>query len=257
MTDILQRHRQTWQEKKIIRVIYTEWYRMMLADLSQLPGPTVELGGGGGNFKEFKPDVITTDIDPQPWLDLVFDAHDMPFADGEVSNLVMVDVLHHLGNPVLFLAEAWRVLRPGGRLLMLEPYPSAFSLPVYRRFHPEPFIFDVDYFLKANDGLAQKDPWDSNQAIAYLLFFKHLRIFQQRFDQQFTILKRQRLSCILYPASGGFENKSAIPDALIPVFQGVETLLTPLRPLLAFRCYVVLEKKSLAVSDSASLRLTD
>lgn len=244
MSDILQRHRRTWQEKKIIRVIYTEWYQMMLTDLSPPPGPTVELGGGGGNFKAFKPDVITTDIDPKPWLDLVFDAHEMPFSNGEVSNLVMVDVLHHLANPVRFLHEAWRVLRPGGRLIMLEPYPSLFSLPVYRRFHPEPFLFDVDYFSKASHGNEQKDPWDSNQAISYLLFFKHLRTFQQRFGTYFDIVKRQRLSCLLYPASGGFENKSLVPDALIPVFRGVEILLTPLRPLLAFRCYVVLEKKT-------------
>jgi len=242
MSDILQRHRQTWNEKKIIRVIYTDWYRMMLADLSQQPGLTVELGGGGGNFKAFKPDVLTTDIDPQPWLDLVFDAHQMPFADGEVANLVMVDVLHHLANPVLFLEESLRVLQPGGRLLMLEPYASPFSLPVSRRFHPEPFIFNVDYFAK-NKEVVQKDPWDSNQAIPQLLFFKHFDRFKKRFGDRFSIQKRERLSTILYPASGGFENKSMIPDALIPVFQGLETLLTPLRPLLAFRCYVVLEKK--------------
>ena len=242
MSDILQRHRKTWDEKKIIRVIYTDWYRMMLADLSGVPGPTVELGGGGGNFKQFKPDVLTSDIDPQPWLDLVFDAHQMPFADGEVANLVMVDVLHHLSNPVLFLQEAHRVLRPGGRLLMLEPYPSPFSLPVYRRFHPEPFVFDVDYFAK-NDEIAQKDPWDSNQAIPYLLFFKQYETFQNQFGGKFNVLKRERLSTILYPASGGFENKAMIPDALIPAFQLLEKLLTPLRPLLAFRCYVVLEKK--------------
>lgn len=244
MSDILQRHRQTWDEKKIIRVIYTEWYRMMLADLGTAPGPTVELGGGGGNFKQFKPDVITSDIDPQPWLDMVFDAHRMPFADGEVANLVMVDVLHHLSNPVLFLKEAHRVLRSGGRLLMLEPYPSPFSLPVYRRFHPEPFIFDVDYFAK-NGEIVQKDPWDSNQAIPYLLFFKQYETFQNQFGKKFAALKRERLSMILYPASGGFENKSMIPDALIPAFQLLEKLLTPLRPLLAFRCYVVLEKQNL------------
>ncbi len=242
MSDILQRHRRTWNEKKIIRVIYTEWYRMMLADLSQQPGPTVELGGGGGNFKAFKPDVLTSDIDPQPWLDLVFDAHQMPFADDNVANLVMVDVLHHLANPVLFLNEAYRVLQPGGRLLMLEPYPSPFSLPVYRRFHPEPFMFDVDYFSEDNEVI-QKDPWESNQAIPYLLFFKHYKTFQQRFGAKFAVVKRERLSTVLYPASGGFENKALIPDALIPAFRALEKLLTPLRPLLAFRCYVVLEKK--------------
>ena len=50
------------------------------------------------------------------------------------------------------------------------------------------------------------------------------------------------MSCILYPASGGFENKAMIPDILIPLFKLLEILLTPFRRLLAFRCYIVLEK---------------
>ncbi|WP_420155732.1 class I SAM-dependent methyltransferase [Siphonobacter sp.] len=242
LEDMLGRHRKKWHEKKILRIIYSEWYQMILKDLSPVSGPTVELGGGGGNFKEFKPDVITSDIEPHPWIDLVFDAHQMPFQAGEVSNLVMVDVLHHLSNPVHFLEEAYRVLQPGGRLIMLEPYPSPFSLPIYRKFHPEPFIMDVDYFSKT--GIDQKDPWDANQAIPYLLFYRDRKKFEERFKGRLQIKQQNRLSCLLYPASGGFENKSFIPDGLIPLFQFAEKMLTPVRSLLAFRCYVVLEKKA-------------
>ena len=50
------------------------------------------------------------------------------------------------------------------------------------------------------------------------------------------------MSCILYPGSGGFENKAMIPEALVPFFKLLEILLVPLRRLLAFRCYIVLEK---------------
>jgi SAM-dependent methyltransferase len=240
MDHILQKHRRVWDEKKILRIIYSEWYRQILGDLSPTASPTLELGAGGGNFKEFKPDVIAADIVSFPWLDMTFDAHQMPFDQGAVGNIVLVDVLHHLYNPVLFLHEASRVLEPGGRLIMLEPYPSPFSLQVYRRFHPEPFIFDVDYFNRK--GLVNKDPWDSNQAIPYLLFFKEFKRFNAQFGSEFRVVTRKKMSCVLYPASGGFENKALIPDWLIPVFQGVEAMLTPLRPLLAFRCYVVLER---------------
>ena len=124
---------------------------------------------------------------------------------------------------------------------MIEPYPSLFSLPVYRKFHPEPFIFNADYFSKT--GIEEKDPWDSNQAMSYLLFFRHLKEFDKQFSDRFTIIKKQRMGCILYPLSGGFENKALIPDFLIPVFRFVEWLFIPLRKWFAFRCYVVLEKK--------------
>ena len=103
MSDILNRHREIWNKKRILRVIYIEWYKQIINDLFSGRGKTVELGAGSGNFKEFKPDVISADIDPQEWLDLCFDAHHMPFRDGEIANIVMIDVLHHLAHPVHFL----------------------------------------------------------------------------------------------------------------------------------------------------------
>ena len=241
MSDILSEHKKTWETKKILRVIYSEWYKQIISDLHLSSLKTLELGAGSGNFKEFKPDVISADIDKQDWLDMCFDAHKMPFKDGELANIVLIDVLHHLANPVLFLEEAFRVLEKNGRIVMLEPFPSTFSLPVYRKFHPEPFIMDVDYFSKTETE--QKDPWDSNQAIPYLVFFKDFQKFQARFSDKYNIVKKEKMSFLLYPASGGFENKSMIPDWLIPVFKGIEWLLYPLRSLLAFRCYIVIEKK--------------
>ena len=62
MENILEKHRQIWNKKKILRVIYVEWYQKIISDLKQRDGITVELGSGSGNFKEFKPDVISSDI---------------------------------------------------------------------------------------------------------------------------------------------------------------------------------------------------
>ena len=239
--DILESHRQIWQEKRILREIYTEWYQQIKSDLS-VPesGKTVELGAGGGNFKQFMPNVISSDIDPCDWLDMVFDAHVMPFENNEIDNFVMIDVLHHLSNPVKFLEEVSRTLKRGGRLVMLEPYASPFSLLIYRKFHPEPFIFDVDYF-KLND-IQEKHPWDSNQAIPQLIFYKHFDKFLEKFGSELKIVKKSRLSFLLYPASGGFENKSMIPNWSIPFFKVLEKLLSPFSSILAFRCYIALEK---------------
>lgn len=125
---------------------------------------------------------------------------------------------------------------------MIEPYPSPFSSIIYKRFHPEPFKKNVDYFNKTVE--ADKDPWEANQAIPYLLFFKHRKKFLELFQKDFNIIKTEKMSCILYPASGGFENNAFIPDLLIPCFQVLELLLIPFRWLLAFRCYIVLKEKS-------------
>lgn len=238
--DKLKKHRRVWKEKKILRYIYGEWYGKIISDL--LPGKTIELGSGIGSFKDFKPDAITSDYQKQSWLDMSFDAHKMPFRKSSVSNLVLLDVLHHLEDPLDFFKEASRVLKKGGKIVMLEPYPSFFSLPVYRKFHPEPFIFDVDYFSKIQKTTG-KEPWDSNQAIPFLIFFKKNAAFRKKFKNDFKIEKLEKLSFILYPLSGGFENKSFIPDSLIPFFSFIEKILSPFRDFLAFRCYIVLEKR--------------
>lgn len=242
LEDIYQKHRKIWNEKKLLREIYSEWYEKILNDLSIVNGKTVELGGGGGNFKQFKKDVISADIVKLDWLDMCFDAHDMPFEENAVSNLVMIDVLHHLNDPVKFLNESYRVLNSGGRLIMIEPFPSPFSLIIYKNFHPEPFDKNADYFLNVNEN-SDKDPWDSNQAIPYLIFYKHLNKFKDLFSSKFEIISKEKFSFVLYPSSGGFENKQMIPDFMTGFMKIIEKSLTPLRDLLAFRCYVVLEKK--------------
>ena len=66
----------------------------------RFPGhrPTVELGSGIGKLKEYKPDAITTDVESTPWAEAVVDAEALPYADGELANLVLLDVFHHLGD---------------------------------------------------------------------------------------------------------------------------------------------------------------
>ncbi len=242
MENILEKHKEIWEKKKILRVIYEEWYKKIIDNLSKVSGKTVELGAGSGNFKDYMPDVISADIDKCDWLDMCFDAHNMPFENESLSNIVMIDVLHHLYNPVKFLEEASRVLKKDGRVIMLEPFPSPFSLMIYKKFHPEPFVFNVDYFSKID--IQDKDPWDSNQAIPYLIFFKHQDKFRKYFGEKFNIKEKEKLSFVLYPASGGFENKALISEHFIPVFKGIESLLSPFKSLLAFRCFIILEKIS-------------
>ena len=249
MSNKLKRHREIWKQKKILRDIYTHWYKQILKELKNDKGKTIELGAGSGNFKEFKHDVVASDIVFCEWLDISFDAHHIPFKNNSAGNIVMIDVLHHLADPAGFLHEAARVLKTGGRMILIEPFPSPFSLFIYKRFHPEPFIMDIDYFepppsVSSVSSVAKnkKDPWAANQAAAYLLFFKHRKTFLSHFRGKFKILKRKRMSCLLYPGSGGFENKAMIPEALVPFFKLLEILLVPLRRLLAFRCYIVLEK---------------
>ena len=92
MATILERHKKTWEEKKILRVIYEEWYTKIIGVMSNVEGKTVELGAGSGNFKEYFPETISADIENCDWLDMCFDAHNMPFKDKGLSNLSLIHI---------------------------------------------------------------------------------------------------------------------------------------------------------------------
>lgn len=48
-------------------------------------------------------------------------AERLPFVSGTIERIIMVDALHHVINQKETIAELWRVLRPGGRLVIEEP----------------------------------------------------------------------------------------------------------------------------------------
>jgi ubiquinone/menaquinone biosynthesis C-methylase UbiE len=58
----------------------------------------------------------------QPPEYVAADAHRLPLADDSVEVVVMYEALHHMPVPARVVAEASRVLIPGGRLFLCEPY---------------------------------------------------------------------------------------------------------------------------------------
>lgn len=50
------------------------------------------------------------------------DGERLPFAEGQISLVIFNEALHHLPNAANGLREASRVLKPGGRIFLFEPY---------------------------------------------------------------------------------------------------------------------------------------
>lgn len=236
----LSEHRNAWLEKPSLRAVYHDLYRRMAR--AACPGKTLEIGGGTGNFKTFVPEVVSTDIQSAEWLDVVCDAQELPFADASFDNIVMFDVLHHLERPRFFLNEAARVLRKGGRVIVVEPAITPVSRIFYTHFHPEPVDMGADPLVGgARDP--NRDPYDSNQAIPTLLFQRDAEKFNAACPD-FTVIKNQRLSLFTYPLTGGFRPWTLVPGWLVPALLKIEEVLLPvLGALMAFRLFVVLERK--------------
>lgn len=248
MTDVkLLEHRELWERKPALRAVYTDCYRRMVSACK--PGRTLELGGGPGNFKSFsggaQVDVISTDIVFTPWLDAVCDGHYLPFADATFDNIAMFDVLHHLAKPRLFFSEAQRVLKPGGRVVMVEPAITLGSRLFYTFLHPEPVRMGEDALAEGPPDPG-RDPFDSNQAFPTLLFARHRR----RFEAMFPLLRVRAVrwfSFLAYPLSGGFRAWSLVPAPLVQPLLRFERAIEPyLGRLFGFRMMTVLERADAA-----------
>jgi SAM-dependent methyltransferase len=236
--DVLRRHRTVWKAKPILRFLYRAWYEELAACLS--PGRTLEIGGGTGNLKEFAPTVVCTDIVRVPWLDAVVDAQRLPFRTASISNIVLFDALHHIECVRLFFDEAVRVLKPGGRIIIMDPYISWMSWFVYRFLHPEPVDLKADP-LAMRPANPSRKPFDANQAVATILFERAFDAFQRQYPQLGKRLHR-RMAFFAYPLSGGFEHPSLLPMWLVQPVLALERAVNMLGRLLAFRILVVLEK---------------
>jgi SAM-dependent methyltransferase len=212
-----------------------------------VPGITVEVGAGIGKLKRRLPTAILTDVQPAPWLDCVADGHRLPFAAGALANLVMLDVLHHLQLPAVFLREAERVLRPGGRLVMLEPAITWLSSPFYRLLHHEPVRMSADVLAEGEPD-PRRDPYAANQAIPTLIATRHREMLSRRFPG-LRLASVTWLSLAAYPMSGGFQPWSLIgPDGARRLL-GVERMLEPwLGRFMGFRMMLVVERTAVAAT---------
>lgn len=232
-------YRALWDRKPVLRAVYTDIYKHILD--AAVSGPILEIGGGSGNFKQFAPTAISTDIVPAPWLDVICDAQRLPFADGQFANIAMVDVVHHIENPLYFLKEASRVLRPGGRLIFCEPAITPLSRGFYRLFHPEPVDMSVDP-LEVGAVSADKNPWDSNQAIPTLLVDRYRDALASALPE-LKLVQLDWFSFLAYPLSGGFRPWSALPAfAVRPLLAGEWAMRKLLGRLAAFRLLAVYEQ---------------
>ena len=138
-------HRVRWNAKKGLR----EYYRHAIfarIERHMAEGPSLEVGAGPGFFGAIHPGVLLLDITFQAGIDVCADAQALPFADESFANIVGVDVLHHLARPAAMLREVRRVLGPGGRLILVEPWTGAMGRLFYAYVHHE-------------DCRAVADPW--------------------------------------------------------------------------------------------------
>ena len=82
--------------------------------MQSLPSSAVVLDIGAGNLTLDLPNVIRMDVTLTPYVDVVGDAHMMPFLPGTFDFVFSLAVIEHLRQPFVAAQEMYDVLRNGG-----------------------------------------------------------------------------------------------------------------------------------------------
>ncbi len=63
-------------------------------------------------------------MDPVPDYkpDIVGDIHNIPLKDESIDAIFCIAVLEHVKNPILAMKEMYRILKPGGKILIYVPF---------------------------------------------------------------------------------------------------------------------------------------
>ncbi len=178
---------------------------------------------------------------PLDHLDLVCDAHNLPFQDASFGNVVGIDVIHHFKNLAFYFDEAERVLKPSGRIILVEPWITPVSRFVYTYLHHEACDSVSDPFYNTFDK-EDKDPWSGNAMLPYLIFKKRSESFAGRWPNLRVIDIKTFATCA-YLLSGGFQNIGVRSEKTMSCLIKMERMFHPyLDFLAAHRALIVLEK---------------
>lgn len=230
-------HRAIIERKPFLQNIYADFYAAFQKNsIGAPPGIVVECGSGAGSLKRYWPEAVTTDVQFLPFVDLCCRADRLPFLDDSVACFLMLNVFHHVKDAAEFLRELSRCLKPGGRIVMIEPANSSWGRFVYRNFHHETFDSRAGWTVAGEGPMS-----DANGALPWIVFQRD----RGRLEQEFPGLRLvtfQYHTPLRYILSGGMTLRQLAPTWMYPVVKGIEWVLTPLSPWLGMFATIVLEK---------------
>ncbi|MEC7276634.1 MAG: methyltransferase domain-containing protein [Bdellovibrionota bacterium] len=234
-------HRDIIISKPFLIKIYALFYKKILIEfksknLNDLK--IIEVGAGGFNSNYFHPSIITTDLVTTPHIKETQDAQKLRYEDNSLDGIILIDVLHHIPKPKMFFEEAQRCLKKGGKLIMIEPYYSAWGSLVYKNLHHEPWYDIEDWDIPQTSGGRLSD---ANMLMPHNIFIRDIEKFKNEY-KGLDVYEIEKINCFYYLISGGLSYISLLPGFLAPLIFFAEKLLTPFYKWLAMHMVIKIEK---------------
>lgn len=131
-------------EEQYRRFVLRDHVQFVSSAFTPADGPLLDVGCGGGLFGRLLADkgyrVFGLDYSRQA-AQVAWSQNDLPamagifpsppFADRSFAAITMFHVMEHLYDPAQYLQAAWRLLKPGGRLIIQVPNASSWQFLLF------------------------------------------------------------------------------------------------------------------------------
>ena len=237
-------HSSIIKKKTLLRSAFQTFYEDMSKICDRFfckNGLEIELGSGVGFFKNFRKQVITSDIRPGLKYDMIIDATDMNLEDNSVKCIFAINVFHHISYPNKFFKELIRVLKKDGGCILIEPHNGFISKLLHKNMHKDEYFEteEVNWDKEKSSGILS----DANQALSYNVFERDKSIFQQKYGPNLEIIHKQyEINGLRYIFSGGLNFKQILPSFFLPFLFFLEKFFQPLAKLWVPYQMIVIKK---------------
>lgn len=229
--------------KPFLQALYREWYALIGAALGGAPGPVLEIGSGPGFLDTTVRSLFRTDVAFGRGLDGVVDGTALPFRSATLGGIAGLNVFHHLPQPGRFLCEALRCVRPGGTVVLLEPWNTPWSSLCMRLLHHERFDPRAGWGATGHGDLAL----EANNALAWIVFHRDRELFATAYPS-LRLLGATLLMPFAYLLSGGIHRRVGAPGWMYPLVRGLERLCEPILGHCAMFALIVLRREDAPAS---------
>lgn len=198
----------------------------------------IELGAGVIPMSKLDSRIKSTDIVPTEHLNGVLDATNLDIEDSTVSGFFLQNTFHHIPDPKAFFEETSRVLVPGGRLVILDPYFNKLSKwPYPRLFKTEGYDSNGSW-----EGASQHAMIGANQALSYIVFLRDRKYFNSVFPNLTIVEKLPVNFGLRYILTGGLNFRKLAPSFIFKIIRKLERFPWLFQPF-AIHWIIVVEKR--------------